>query len=239
MMGKTHIAGALAAWSLLHPAVSGTLVTAPQNIAVLTVGLGGAVLGGLLPDMDQPGSTIDRDLFGPLGSSRAGAMLGGLFLLALSVCLRIPALAERVVSVHAAQSLVLRYGGKASLILGLLGAVLVIISSLKHRGMTHTLLGMALFLWGADTLLGLSPFLAPWRVPLLMVFGAGYLSHLLLDLIADGVPLLYPLYKKRIHLPVSIKTGSLWDVVVIRLGLLAWFVYAGGLPILHMVGISL
>ncbi|KLU60312.1 inner membrane protein [Peptococcaceae bacterium CEB3] len=236
-MGKTHIAGALAAWSLIHPAVSGTLVTAPKNIAVLTVGLGGAVLGGLLPDIGQPGSTIDRDLFGPLGSSRAGSMLGGLVLLALNVCLRIPALAERVVSAHAAQSLVLRYGGKASLILGLLGAVLVIVSSLKHRGITHTLLGMGLLLWGADTLLGLSPFLAPWRVPLLMVFGAGYLSHLLLDLIADGVPLLYPLYKNRIRLPVSIKTGSLWDVVVIRLGLLAWFVYAGGLPILHMAGL--
>ncbi|WP_240986713.1 metal-dependent hydrolase [Acididesulfobacillus acetoxydans] len=238
-MGKTHAAGALAAWSLLHPAITRQAFATAQNFEVLAVSLGAAVLGGLLPDIDRPGSTIDRDLLGRLGSSRAGAMLSGLLLLAVSAFLRIPTLVRTVFSAQVMRIMVLRYAGVLSLATGLLGAVLVIVSSLKHRGITHTLLGMGLFLWGADTLLGFSHFLIPWRVPLLMVFGAGYLSHLLLDLIADGVPLLYPVWKKRIRLPVSVKTGSFWDVVVVRLGLVAWLVYAEGLPLIHTLGISL
>ncbi|MDR3543398.1 MAG: hypothetical protein P4L69_20945, partial [Desulfosporosinus sp.] len=49
---------------------------------------------------------------------------------------------------------------------------------------------------------------------------------LLLDLVAHGVPLFYPVIKKRISLPFSIRTGSFWDIVVIRFGLLAYFVFA-------------
>ena len=110
--------------------------------------------------------------------------------------------------------------------MGVIGAVLIVIASMKHRGITHTLLGMGLFLWGIDTLLGYIPILAHWRMTLLLICGAGYLSHLLLDLVAHGVPLFYPVIKKRISLPFSIRTGSFWDIVVIRFGLLTYFVFA-------------
>lgn len=123
-------------------------------------------------------------------------------------------------------SVFLHYASWISLVSGVIGSTLVIIASMKHRGITHTLLGMGLFLWSADTLLDFIPILAPWRTALLLVYGAGYLSHLLLDLIAHGVPLFYPVIKKRISLPFSIRTGSIWDIVVIRFGLLFYFVFA-------------
>lgn len=224
MMGKTHIAGALAAWALVYPIVTKTGFTTPQGALVLVVSFGGTILAGIIPDVDQPGSTIDHTLFGPLGKTRHGAMLGGLILLGISFFLRSPALMTHVFQLPLSLEQLIHYFPWISLILGVLGACLVIIATLKHRGITHTLLGMGLFLWAADTILEFTPNLAPFRMELLIVYGAGYLSHLFLDLIAHGDPLFYPVIKKRIRLPFAIRTGSFWDVVVIRLGLLAYFV---------------
>ena len=223
MMGKTHIAGALASWTVVYPMVAKTTLSTTQNVMILTASISLAVLGGLLPDIDQPGSMIDQTLFGALGKSRIGAMLGGALLLVMSVFLRIPVLTAYVFHSPILQGLIKHYGTWISLALGAIGATLVIIALMKHRGITHTLLGMGLFLWMVDTLLGFLPILAPWRIALLFCFSAGYLSHLLLDIIADGVPLFYPLYKGFIRQPLPIHTGSLWDVVVIRFGLLAYF----------------
>jgi len=225
-MGKTHIAGALASWALVFPMLAKTSLSSTQDVLVLTVSLCGTVLGGLLSDVDQPGSMIDQTLFGALGKTRIGAMIGGVTLIGVSVFLRIPALIAHVIHSPILLALLKHYGTWISLALGVLGVVLVIVALMKHRGITHTLLGMGLFLWGADALLGFFPILAPWRMALLLVFGAGYLSHLLLDLIADGVPLLYPIIKESIRQPLPIHTGSLWDVVVFRFGLLAYFVFA-------------
>lgn len=228
MMGKTHIAGALASWALIYPLLAKTslFTLTPQNTIMLAVSLGGSVLGGLIPDIDQPGSTIDRDLFGPLGKTHIRELLGGILLLGISLSMRIPALMAHVFRMAVNQGTLTNYLPEISLVLGVLGAMLVVISSMKHRGITHTLLGMSLFLWGIDTIISYMPILAPWRTALLFFSGAGYLSHLLLDLVAHGVPLFYPVIKKRISLPFSIRTGSFWDVVVIRLGLLAYFVIA-------------
>lgn len=228
MMGKTHIAGALASWALVYPLLAKTSLytLTSQNAIVLAVSLGGSVLGGLIPDIDHPGSTIDRDLFGPLGKSHIGEFLGGVLLLGISLSMRIPSFMGRVYLSRIFQGTLTNYVPEISFVLGVIGAVLIVIASMKHRGITHTLLGMGLFLWGIDTLLGYIPILAHWRMTLLLVCGAGYLSHLLLDLVAHGVPLFYPVIKKRISLPFSIRTGSFWDIVVIRFGLLAYFVFA-------------
>ena len=226
MMGKTHIAGALASWALVFPMLAKTSLSSTQDVLVLTVSLCGTVLGGLLPDVDQPGSMIDQTLFGALGKTRIGAMLGGVLLIGMSVFLRIPVLIAYFFHSPILLELLKHYGIWISLALGAVGATLVIIALMKHRGITHTLLSMGLFLWWVDTLLGFSPILAPWRMAVLLVFGAGYLSHLLLDLIADGVPLFYPIVKKRISLPFLIRTSSLWDIVVFRFGLLAYFAFA-------------
>ena len=224
MMGKTHIAGSLATWALVYPLAAKTGLSTPRSALVLAASLGGTVIAGLLPDIDQPGSTIDRTLFGPLGKTRARAMLAGLLLLGISLLLRSPALIAHVFYLPISKDLI-HYVHGISLIIGALGACLVTISTLKHRGITHTLLGMALFLWAADTILGFIPILVSFRIELLIVYGAGYLSHLLLDLIAHGDPLFYPVIKKRIHLPFSIRTGSFGDIVVIRFVLLAYFAF--------------
>lgn len=227
MMGKTHIAGALASWALVYPLISKTsmAILIPQNVTVIAVSLAGTVLSGLLPDIDHPGSTIDRDLFGPLGKTHSGELLGGILLLGMSLSLRVPVLMGRIFHLTILQGTLKYYAPWISLVSGVLGAILVVVAFMKHRGITHSLLGMGLFLWGIDTLFGLLNILTPWRIVLMLVCGAGYLSHLVLDLVANGVPLFYPLIPRRISLPFSIRTGSFWDIVVIRLGLLAYFVF--------------
>ena len=98
MMGKTHIAGALASWALVYPLLAKTslFTLTPQNTIVLAVSLGGSLLGGLIPDIDHPGSTIDRDLFGPLGKSHIAEFLSGVLLLGISLSMRIPSFMRRV-----------------------------------------------------------------------------------------------------------------------------------------------
>jgi inner membrane protein len=233
MMGKTHVAGALASWALIYPMVVKTPINSTKGALVLGLSLTGTVIAGLFPDIDQPGSTIDQKLFGPLGKTRISAMLGGIFLIVISVCLRRPELMAQLINRPALMPI---FGfiswlpvvdvAWISLVLGIIGTCLIIIAILKHRGITHKLIGLGLFLWGVDTLLGFLPIFAPWHTALLILFGAGYLSHLILDLIADGVPLLDPLIKGFIKLPLPIHTGSIWDVVFIRFGLLAYFAFA-------------
>lgn len=235
MKFKTHIAGALASWALIYPMVVKTPITSTKGALVLGVSLTGTAIAGLFPDFDQPGSAIDQTLFGPLGKTRISAMLGGIFLILISVCLRRPELMAQLIN-RPAPALMLIIGfisrlpvdkvAWISLVLGIIGACLIIIAILKHRGITHKLIGLGLFLWGVDTLLGFLPIFAPWHTALLILFGAGYLSHLILDLIADGVPLFDPLIKGFIRLPLPIHTGSIWDVVFIRFGLLAYFAFA-------------
>lgn len=130
------------------------------------------MLGGLLPDIDHPGSTIDRDLFGPLGKTHIGELLGGVILLGMSLSLRIPVLMGRVFHSPILLSTLTHYAPWISLVLGVIGAMLVVIASMKHRGITHSLLGIALFLGGIDTLFGLIPILIPWRIALMLVCGA-------------------------------------------------------------------
>lgn len=235
MMGKTHLAGALAAWSLLLPT---TLKQMDSHATlIMGAGLGAALVGGILPDIDQPGSTIDQDLFGPLGKTRIGAMAGGIVLLLLSFILRSPNALRQMITSPVLLGLIEPYSKWISLFVGVLGAVLLVISTLKHRGVTHTLVGMGAFIWGLDTLINFVNFLAPSRVSILISFGVGYLmGHLCLDLISDGVPLLYPFIRERIRLPISIKTDSFLDNVVCRYGLLALAAYRIVGPVWQKVG---
>ena len=79
-----------------------------------------------------------------------------------------------------------------------------------HRGISH-------WLW---TPLALAYLARLYAVPdsAILTFCAGYLSHLLLDLLADGIPFLWPL--KRITL-AHIKTGGALDNLIGGAGLLA------------------
>lgn len=68
-----------------------------------------------------------------------------------------------------------------------------------HRGFIHSLLA-CLLLWSL---------IYPLHLSFSMGFLLGYLSHLFGDSITNrGVPLLYPLSKRRYRTPLTFKTGS-------------------------------
>lgn len=83
-----------------------------------------------------------------------------------------------------------------------------------HRGFTHSLLA-CLILWGL---------IQSIHVSFSIGFCLGYLSHLLGDFFTNrGVPLLHPLSKKRWRAPLTFKTGSRVESLVMTLLSLAIF----------------
>lgn len=86
----------------------------------------------------------------------------------------------------------------------------------KHRHGTHTLIFPLVFLILYFCILNPYPFLASILLP----FNAGYVSHLLADMLTtDGVLLLYPFYKKKIALTkIKSKEESKCRAMAIALG---------------------
>lgn len=80
-----------------------------------------------------------------------------------------------------------------------------------HRALTHTLLA-----WGIVTLWAGLYFRGGG---LAVAVSVGYLSHLLADMLtARGVPLLWPVYRKRLHLlpaAIAIRTGSTIETLTV------------------------
>lgn len=85
---------------------------------------------------------------------------------------------------------------------------LVVSKIFGHRGITHSLFGGSLVLWGASYLLG--GLTIPWYG-----FALGYLSHLIGDMCTPaGCPVAWPI-RYKFRLPFRVKTGSnseLWVV---------------------------
>lgn len=76
---------------------------------------------------------------------------------------------------------------------------------MKHRGVTHTLISLAMV--SAVTL-----YFLPVKVA--FAFIAGYGSHLLADMLThSGVPLVYPLLKYRYSFGVM-KTGGIFEAII-------------------------
>lgn len=222
--GKTHIAIGIAAgiaghWiniphlnqisNLLSTGISINNPLFPTLLAV-----GAAWFGSLAPDLDQPGSTLSRDIAGPFGGTKIAAFLGGLgaFLLAT----HLPAILGRV--------------PYAQIGLIIIGGVLLAMSLLHHRGITHSLLGLLLagYVVQRVTLVLASQGMS-YAANLLMPFLVGYGAHLIADFLTNsGIAPLYlpflPSTHRRLSLPISIRTGSFLDRVVVRWG--AWGVIA-------------
>ena len=91
-----------------------------------------------------------------------------------------------------------------------------------HRGASHSLLMAA----ACVLLVHMGVLICPaWKGMITLAawgVGAGVLSHLLLDLFAGGVPLLFPFSGKRIAL-ARIKTGGVteWIIRILSAGILA------------------
>ena len=77
-----------------------------------------------------------------------------------------------------------------------------------HRTLTHSLLGIALFV------VLISP-IAPLSAALFLALVAGYASHLVADALnAKGVPLLWPAARRMRLLPRGVRSGGIAEVVV-------------------------
>lgn len=90
-----------------------------------------------------------------------------------------------------------------------------------HRGITHSPIAMGAFVFFLYLLSKLfivtSPFIKLWFIG----FFLGILSHIFLDMLTKGgVPLLLPFTKKRISL-TNMKTGSVWENVVMIIMVIA------------------
>jgi inner membrane protein len=187
---------------LLHNALPASTII--QLVAIVAV----VWLGSLAPDLDQPGSTLSRDIGGPLGRTKASALLGGLGLLYLSshmsaILNRVPYLEVGFV---------------------ILGCILLMMAILKHRGLTHSLLGIALMgiavHWGLLVLKAHGVSFAP---SLFLPFLIGYAAHLVADsfTISGIAPFYLPFFpktQKHWHFPLHIRTGEFVDTVVLRIG---------------------
>ena len=205
MTGKTHLAGGLAAAALLHAAPALASRYAPSIASVFPTGLIGieglllpvavpgavvAVVAALLPDIDEPESLISNS------PNAIRKKLG-----------KGRTAAQR--SARRSAGLLLRAANV--LTRGL--AMLVRLLAGGHRAATHVLLITAALTVGMYFLGASIGFPSMW-----MWFAAGYLSHLLLDMMTpSGVAVLWPLVRSDLHLLPSfmrVQTGGSGDAAV-------------------------
>ncbi len=104
-----------------------------------------------------------------------------------------------------------------------LGKRTKIFSFLKHRGLTHSILGLVLLYY---ILYALKIYYFPQIGPFINYILIGCGSHIFLDMLTpSGIRLFYPL-KKRVKIPL-IKTGSAWENVFMfaMLGLIGYLYF--------------
>ena len=197
MMGKTHVA-----IGLLTATFAGTMVRWPglgSGLFPFAGSMAAVVLGSLAPDLDQPGSTLTREVAGPFGSSRIAAMLGGAVALYLSGKVNVKIM-----------------GFNLSSALSLIGIILLVMAFFKHRGVTHSLLGVLAAWYAVTALQNLGFYQHYIGIAIVKPFMIGYIAHIVADFFSGGIAPMYPVIEKRIEPPYSISTGSLLDKIVIR-----------------------
>lgn len=210
MTGKTHVA---IGYATAAAAVGGHLMqsTSLSQLVAMAIAVG---LGSMAPDLDQPGSTLSRGIGGPFGRTKATALIGGLSLLYLAT--RLPAILSPI-----------PYLQVGFLVIGF---ILIMMALVKHRGLTHSLVGMGLACiavhWGLLVLLaeGVS-----YASSLLLPFLIGYGAHLIADSFTNSgiAPFYLPfvsITQKHWHFPLHIRTGSFADRVVLRLGSIVFII---------------
>lgn len=210
MTGKTHLAGGFAAgaalsWAGGQFAIVGELLPLSVTIAGVTLpalapGIAVSMVAALLPDIDEPQSLIANS---PTAIKRElGKGRKGL---------------DRRTRQSAGIVLTVAQWITTGL------AMLVRVLAGGHRGATHMLLITAALGAGAYFLGAAIGFPSLW-----LWFTAGYLSHLLLDMMTpSGLELLWPLWRRNLRLlprPIAITTGTAGDTVVrvLLAGLGAW-----------------
>jgi len=225
MTGKTHTRiGAATTVALIpvsipdltywenHLSINGILDGLYSLIPFLLI-MGVTWVGSLAPDLDQPGSTLTQKAILPFGKTRLSALIAGLSFMYIG-------------KLHLFTFIPTKFND----VLVIVGFVLILMPMMKHRGITHSLIGMAIAGFGFYSLEGLGvyqKYVQPYaQLDLIWPFLIGYGAHLLADAFTEtGIPLFYiPFLEKthfRIRLPVYIRTGSVMDSLVIRYGAFA------------------
>ncbi len=214
MTGKTHLAGGFAAGAALHwagaqlpligDAIASTLIVTGAAIPTAGPGIAVAMVAALLPDIDEPQSLIAN---APTAiKNRLGK-------------------GRRGIDRGARQSTGILLTAAQWIATGF--AMIIRVLAGGHRGATHMLLITAALGAGAFFLGAAIGFPSLW-----LWFTAGYLSHLLLDMLTpSGLELLWPLWRRNLRLlprPIAITTGTTGDTVlrVLLAGLGAWLLLA-------------
>lgn len=209
MLGRTHISLGLLALPYVAPQLAQFAVHSESGLLSFGVSLVALVIGSLAPDLDQPGSTLTRDIAGPFGTSRVMALIGGVLAIYLNSRYHIHHLVT------------------------LAGIALLVMAFMKHRGITHSIFGVGIAWYAVLTLQHYELYQKYVGISIVIPFTVGYVVHLLADFCTnEGISPLYPVLKKRLGLPlVSIRTGSLLDRVVLHYGALL-------LAIMHFLTIN-
>lgn len=194
MMGRTHMMIGMVAGAVLESHAPG--------LGVLKGMLIGAVAGAV-PDFDHPNSKATRSI--------APIALGGSRRYTLAVM--------SLGIMYLAWKGYLPYQGVMASACWLLVAAFS-----KHRGITHSLLGLVCATYAVQSWLGTS-----WTV-----FAVGYGSHLLADMLTDrGVPLLWPL-KFDFSLPTGLSTGRFFSNLIEKAIQVGCVMYVGWILIPHL-----
>jgi membrane-bound metal-dependent hydrolase YbcI (DUF457 family) len=210
MMGHQHALGGAVAWMAAAPALDATYGLAGGE---MVLGIALAAGAGMVPDLDQPHSTIGRT-YGPVtnvlarviafvarGHRKGTHSLLGLLVLAL--------LADRAASAGGlvAAAVVWLILGVAFRAAGLgvpgHGAVTAVLHAVTMCAVTALVMRSGVDLY----------------VPLVAGMALGTASHVALDMLTDrGCPIFYPLVRKPFGVDIF-STGSRWTSPLVTAGL--------------------
>lgn len=229
MLGRTHMAIGAAAACIAFPVVSHTggaslfhdvVMGAPTTMMHAAELIASATIGSIAPDLDESHSLLAQkvELLGRLvlilailvliqsihlHLSPLGWILCGLLTLTLLArangARRVALLALTAGAVYAGGTGALSLAGGMGLALWCLGAAFT-----AHRTWTHSALGLACLIPAA--LWMSSHGLIDWAEGFLL----GYVLHIVADSVSGGVPIFYPLGRKRLGIRL-VHTGSWAD----------------------------
>ncbi len=149
------------------------------------ISISAAALGALLPDVDHPSSMLSRKMTPVMPGVRIGRLISGALLVAAAV-----------------------FASLDPVLIGL-GLFMILLTFCPHRGVTHSIVGLAVagvlaWVFGPEVF-----------YPVLI----GYSSHLVADLITGGgIPLLWP-WKQNFSISMG-RSGGIVDRVTCLVALL-------------------
>ena len=182
MTAKTHIA----AGTCLT-----VLMTNPDNIKYLTLGIAGSVIGSIIPDIDSKNSETNQ-LFNKVTI---------ITILTIIIC----SLIEYFFHIGLYKLIFKKNNIEEIIITSILFFVMCIIGSrTNHRSFTHSIIGLIIY-----------SYITTISLPRIVVisFIIGYISHIFLDLFNHkGIRLLYPL-RKRFCLDLCDSDGIINNII--------------------------